>query len=271
MILHDENDYSEYNVESPKAMSAYWKCQLHGRRMQDDEQCMKDMYDGLPAAKKRVINVLIQDLMSKSKRWKLFRVYLEKFIEEENSLNKLETEKKIKKLETYIFSYMKVSQKHTVEEREIVHSAMQSLRSTNAPREKNKYVPVLADFFNVSKDVLLAGQGERYNLNYEYIQKILDDKNEDYNVFVNKVCNHGQRVKGTTNIERKNYAFFVNHSYRVFAEFASELLGVGIDKILITEPCWVELDKYPFIEFYNELNYDKQTIVQHALFNLTLK
>ena len=274
MILHDEKNYTEYDVESPKAMSAYFRYCLHERNKKDvdKEKYLKEMYESLPSAKKRLINVLVQDLLSKSKRWKIFKVYLDRFIKTDCVLNNLKIEN-VGKLEKYIYSYMVASKKYAdrVIDNKKVHSAMQRLEKDNAPQEKNVYVSILADFFNISKEVLLTGQGNRYYLNYDYIQLILDNKKEDYNEFVNKVCNHGQLANGITNTERKNYAFYVNHSYRVFAELASELLCVNIDNILIAEPCWVELKDYPFIEFYKELSYDNQNIVQHVLFNLNLK
>lgn len=283
MKTHNINDGDkEIRFSSPKMSSAYFRSILRGNLEQDNSKkppkALTDieyLYYSLSSSKQFVINNLIFDLLSDKKRNGYLGLYLEEFLND--------YEISYSKLASYISGYIATSitilksTDTTTNNRLIfktvddVKSSIQKMLHTVNIRQNNTILPLVADFFCVSPDVLVTGRGKRYSIDFENLKKFVDTKYSNCDDFLSQHLNIDMN-KDVTESDRNNFIEYIHHSARTFAQIAIKALNIeDINKILIEEECWIELDKFPIYKYYQLLSPQNQIIAKHVIENLTIE
>lgn len=234
MKIHLNEHYINAEFESQKSMQEFTKSHFNNinEEISDKEkekiEDMENLYDLLSSEKQHVVNNLIFDLLTGPKKGNV-ALYLQKFLKYNNI--------KYSTLSSYICGYVNMScafkndllhesnilLKYSKNEADIsdkltyndIKSTIYKLCNTSNVRGDSVILilVLIADYFCVSPDVLVFGEGKCYSLDKNKLKNILDKKNEKISLEEFwKIDMRNDDVK-----KSENYKNYVSHSVRIIA------------------------------------------------------
>lgn len=286
ITVHDYTERIENEVKfnSPENGSAYFRAyfkkknETQGKGSENgdklDDKLVEDIFPKLDKSKKQLVIMLIRDLLSNSKKESLLSVYYEGFLNEYKM--------SYYKLAKYIDAYMRCSItwkiKHSTEivdelDFEHVLSKMKSFCKVYKSQEDNPYLELVAGYFRVSTGVLINGKGIRYRTNTEKLKELADKEQKDKDTFLNELFDFDfdDEVQEPSKDKEKDKELFINyidHNAQEFANIVEEKYDVKAEDFLIKEECWIELDDFPIMTYYDQLTSENKKIIKNALFYL---
>lgn len=285
MVIHVIEKYKDLIFDSPEMASAYFRSVYDGNRGKKREEKeekkkkipkqrtnLEYLYYSLPISKQFVVNNLIFDLLSESKSKGYVGVYLEAFLLQNNITHS--------ELASYIYGYLMASitvqdsQDPVIKELrdkglEDIKSSIQKMTRTVNTNQNGLILKLIADYFCVSTDVLITGKGKKYSIDLSRLASIVGKNKINIVEFLNQ---HLKMDMCDDVLENDGSAFeqYIYRSARTSAEIVAKQLTIDINKILIEEECWIELDEYPFYRYYQLLTDKNKEIVKHVIENLTI-
>lgn len=267
----------EYDTEmltEASELALYYRILLRQKKEKKGEINKYDIckaYSVLSKSEKHIITNLIKDLLPPKYNTHV-GIYLKAYLEEQGISHT--------KLANILDGYMNCSCKINDEELETqsleqIKSKIQKLLVTSRPKEDNMILKLVADYFNVSIDVLLVGEGVRYSIDLEKLKEIVDAADKNVETFLEEhfTTDYIPKNEHKKKKEEKNeelYKKYIYQSAMVFAEIVEEQMSIDKHEILLEEKIWIEWDDMIFWEMFKKLTSKNKEIVLGVLNNIYL-
>lgn len=110
-------------------------------------------------------------------------------------------------------------------------------------------------------------------MDLEKLKEIVVQEQMDIDSFLNEhfKTNFNGYIENPCDSDIKLFQKYIHYNACVFAEIVAEQFNIDIKEILITEECWIELEKFPIKRYYDKLTDKNKDIVRNVLFYLNIK
>jgi len=264
MKIHVKNYENDLNTAEDK-LAVYFRNSYIKEKFEKED--ILEMYQSLTDTDKYVLIGLLKDLLPNKNKDAFIGVFLKEFMNEGGF-----TSYSLAKL-LYEYMQVSVSLKERYEEYkdlETIKSKIQKLMKCAKTKEDDIVIRLIADYFNVSFDVLLRGEGVRYSIDLERLYEIVDLNGMDADTFLKEHYEMDFDIEYIDNGTQKGndterYKQYIYHSAKAFAEIVEQQLGIDSSEIIIEEDIWIEWSADIFTEIFEKLSAQNQEIVFNTL------
>ena len=141
----------------------------------------------------------------------------------------------------------------------------------------------ICDYFSVSKEVLLYGEGKKYTVNYEKLWQLLTAKDDsltkdlvkDESALMEALLDLGYREGDDSQIKEdrkrnENFRLCVENSYIIFAKLVEDRAFMEAEEFLEEEDEFLEdyFDDQTFLWYFSQLSKEEMMAVTHLVEDL---
>lgn len=270
----DRND--DLEIQSPELSAEVYRNYYDKKKKENPEE----IYPQLNRRSKMVVNNMISYLLPEKYSKLYVRDYyfkLKKYLENQGYLEK-ESNYKIAQMYCVILNCEAIKNDSGDETNEAtVQKIIQRLEKSASLKENSnstKYFRAFCNMFSIDEDVLENGFGYIIKLNEEEIEKKLNERNRNLDVFIaealNRTCNKCPHRAECGYCHE--YIKTLKYNIKELAENMAELLGVSLESIIINIPIRLfeednlSLEKYK--EKYMMLSKNNQNTINELVRNL---
>lgn len=268
MKIHSMDDGLEMEFDSLEIGSAYFR-EMYG--MEEKGTYIERLFPKLDTLKQQMVITLIHGLLSKAKKDAFLGVYLQSFLND-YEMTYVDLAKCITAYINYSVGWQEKNGNVENLDMQSISSKLQRFLNSTKGKEDNEYLKLVSGFFSVSPSVLITGKGERYSINWEKLEEVVDGENLNADTFLEEHFETDFDSAGiSTEEEKDQFKKYIRQNKFVFAEIAAEQFGIDVEDILETTECWVEMEDFPIKEYYNRLTDESKEIVKNVIFYMNIK
>jgi len=262
------DDGLEMEFDSLEIGSAYFR-EMYG--MEEKGTYIERLFPKLDTLKQQMVITLIHGLLSKAKKDAFLGVYLQSFLND-YEMTYVDLAKCITAYINYSVGWQEKNGNVENLDMQSISSKLQRFLNSTKGKEDNEYLKLVSGFFSVSPSVLITGKGERYSINWEKLEEVVDGENLNADTFLEEHFETDFDSAGiSTEEEKDQFKKYIRQNKFVFAEIAAEQFGIDVEDILETTECWVEMEDFPIKEYYNRLTDESKEIVKNVIFYMNIK
>lgn len=129
----------------------------------------------------------------------------------------------------------------------------------------------ISDLLSFDRAILVRGYGSKYDIDLEYVQKLLDERNVDKEQFYNKVwSNYIDCFKcSERDCEfKKKYMNAKQYNKKEIGKVIANMLNVPVEDIVDEITISIEIKDFPFEQYFEKLNTKEQRQIINLIRNL---